>query len=110
MNPRRDWLAGLVVGAWAGFLLVYGLVLGLVLGAAFAIAAAIGRSMAAIGGLFLGAGGVLLMIIGLANANCVGLFAHEDGACTPPDLTAFVAAGLSMAFIGSVATARAIRR
>jgi len=111
MNQRRAWLAGLVVGAWAGFLLVYGLVLGMLLVLAFAILAAIGRrSMAAIGGLLLGAGAILLMIIALANVNCTGLFAHENDACTAPDLTGYVVAGSEMALIGGAFTALSIRR
>ena len=31
MNPRRDWFAGLVLGAWAGFALVYFAIVGAVL-------------------------------------------------------------------------------
>jgi hypothetical protein len=107
---RRDWLAGLVVGAWAGFLLVYGPVLGLLLVLMCAISAAMARSMSAIGGLLLGAGVILLVIIALANANCTGLFAHEDDACTPPDLTGFVIAGSAMVLLGGAFTERSIRR
>jgi hypothetical protein len=54
MNPRRDWLAGLVVGAWAGFCLVYFAIIGATLFVGFLIGAAIGRSLAAVGGLLLG--------------------------------------------------------
>ncbi|HEX2756314.1 MAG TPA: hypothetical protein VHM48_12670 [Candidatus Limnocylindrales bacterium] len=108
MNPRRDWLAGCTVGAWTGFALVYAPVVGAVLFVAFAVPAAIGRSLAAIGGLLVGSGAVMLLMIALANWNCAGLFAGNDSGCTPPDLTGWLVAGAAMALLGGVLTVLAI--
>jgi uncharacterized membrane protein len=108
MNPRRDWFAGVVLGAWIGFSLIYFAIVGAVLLIGFAIGAAIARSLAALGGVLLGAGALLLLILALANANCAGLFDHDEGGCTPPDLTGFLVAGLAMALVGGVLTIRAI--
>jgi hypothetical protein len=110
MNPRRDWFAGFVLGAWIGFSLVYFAVVGAVLLIGFAIGAAIGRSSAALGGVLLGAGALLLLILALANANCTGLFDHGEGGCTPPDLTGFLVAGLAMTVMGGLLTIGALRR
>lgn len=104
MSRRRDWLAGVVVGASAGFLLVYGFVFGVLLTLAFAIPAALGRSTAAIGGLLAGAGAVILVMLTLANLRCAGLLGADDGGCTPPDLTGWFAAGAVMAVSGVVLT------
>ncbi len=99
MNPRRDWFAGLVLGAWTGFCLVYFAIVGVVLFVGFAIGASIGRSRAAIGGLLVGAGAVTLVMLALANANC-------DSGCTPPDLTGWLVAG--SAIVGALITVVAI--
>jgi hypothetical protein len=104
MNPRRDWLAGLVVGAWAGFCLVYFPIIGAVLLVGFSIGAAIARSPAADGGLLAGAGGLILLMLALANWNCAGNYGLHDGACTPPDLTRFLIEGSAMALGGGIVT------
>ena len=109
MNPRRDWFAGLVLGAWAGFALVYFAIVGAVLIVGFAIRATIARSVAALGGMLLGVGALLLIMLGLANANCAGNFGEHDGGCTPPDLTGFLVAGSAMALTGISLTVRAVR-
>jgi hypothetical protein len=108
MNPRGDWLAGSVAGAWIGFLLGYGFVVGAVLFVGFAIAAARARSLVAIGGVLLGSGGVMLLMVGLANANCTGTFGQRHGACTPPDLSGLLVAGLVLAVAGIVLTVHEI--
>jgi hypothetical protein len=108
VSPRRDSFAGFVLGAWIGFALVYFAIVGAVLLIGFAIGAALGRSLAALGGVLLGAGALLLLILALANANCAGLFDHGEDACTPPDLTGFLVAGLGMTLIGGVLTVRAV--
>jgi uncharacterized membrane protein len=108
VNPRRDWFAGCVLGAWTGSCLVYFAIVGAVLIVGFAIGAAVGRSLAAIGGLLLGAGGVMILMLGLANWQCAQDNARANEGCTPPDLTGFLVAGASMALIGRVLTARAI--
>jgi hypothetical protein len=108
MNPRRDWLAGLVVGAWAGFYLVYFPFIGAVLIVGFSIGAAIGRSLAADGGLLAGAGGLILMMLALLKWNCAGNYGLQDGACTPPDLTGFLIEGSALALGGGIVTVLAL--
>ena len=103
MSPRGNWLAGLTVGAWAGFFLVYFPVVGAVLFLGFTIGAAIGRSLEAMAGLLVGAGAAILLMLALANSNC-------QSGCTPPDLTGFVVVGSAMALIGAALTLRIIRR
>lgn len=113
MNRLRQALAGCTVGAWAGFLLVYLPVVGAVLFVGFAIPAAVGRSLTAIAGLFLGSGGVILMMIALTRANCVGLYGGSDEGCSPPDLTGWLIAGGVMLAIGlalAFTTAKQTRR
>jgi hypothetical protein len=73
---------------------------GAVLFVAFAIPAAIGRSLAAIAGLLVGSGGVMLMMIALANANCTGLSGGSGDGCIPPDVTGWLIAGGVMLAIG----------
>jgi hypothetical protein len=109
MSQRRDWLAGCVAGVWTGFLLVYGFIVGAVLFMGFAIAAARARSLIAFGGMLLGSGGILLLILGLADANCAGNFGQRDGACTPPDLSGLLIAGFVLASAGIVLTIHAMR-
>ena len=105
MRQRRDWLAGCVVGAWSGFGLVYAPVYGIVLMLAFAIPAVIGRTrLAAIGGLLGASGGMILLILGLANLNCAALYSGNGGGCTPADLTGWLVAGLAMVLAGAVPT------
>jgi hypothetical protein len=98
MNPRINWFAGLVLGAWTGFCLVYFAIVGAVLFVGFAIGASIGRSREALGGLRVGAGTVILVMLALANANC-------DGGCTPPDLTGWLVTGYVMTTAGLLRTA-----
>ncbi len=106
---RRDWFAAFVLGAWAGFLLVYGVVLGLALIATFAALAWRRRSEAAIGGLLTGADGSLLLILSLANLNCSGLADGGGGSCTPPDLTGWFVSGWLLVLVGVGLTTRAAR-
>jgi len=107
---RRDWFPGLVIGAWSGFLLVYGPVVGVALFLAFGVPALVRRSTPAIGGLLVGSGATILTMLGLAQASCLGLIGMGDGACTPPDLTGWLLVGSAMATAGlalSVSAARA---
>jgi hypothetical protein len=104
MNRRRDWLAGLVFGVWAGLLLIYGLVAGVLLVLGFVILAAIDRSRIAFGGLFVGGGAALLLIVALVNLNCAGLYGLDDGGCVPPDLTGWPVTGSVIAMAGVVLT------
>ena len=110
MNPQREWLVGCTVGAWIGLMFIYAPVVGAVLVVAFAIPAAIGRSLAAIAGLFIGSGGVVLMIIALMNWNCAGLYGGADEGCGPPDLTGRLIAGGVMLAIGLALTLASVTR
>jgi hypothetical protein len=107
---RGDWLAGLTLGTWAGFLLIYGLVGGVALMLAFGALAWRRRSTAALGGMFLGAGGVLSLVLALANLNCAGLYASDGGSCTPPDLSAFLVAGSVFVLTGLGLSVRSAQR
>ena len=101
MNPRRDWLAGLTVGAWAGFALVYFPFVGAVLMIGFTLGAVVKRATVALGGLLLGAGTAMLAMLLLASSSC-------QAGCTAPDVTGFVVAGSSMALVGGIVSVRAV--
>jgi hypothetical protein len=110
LNPRGDWLAGCVLGTWAGFCALYVPPFGLILFVLFAVPAVILRSLAAATGLLVGTGAMMLLVIGLANWNCAQDNARAGESCTPPDLTGFVVAGSVLALTGGVLTVRAIRK
>jgi hypothetical protein len=110
LNPRGDWLAGCVLGTWAGFCAVYVPPFGLILFLAFAVPAMIIRSLAETSGLLLGTGAMMLWVIALANWNCAQDNARAGESCSPPDLTGFVMVGSAMGLIGGVLTVRALRR
>lgn len=107
MNPRGDWLAGWVLGTWAGFS-VYVPVFGVILFVVFAVPALILRSVPAITGLLVGTGAMTLLVIALANRSCAQDNARAGESCTPPDLTAWLVAGSTMGIAGGVLTIRAI--
>jgi len=110
VNPRGDWLAGCVTGTWAGFCALYVPTVGLILFIVFAVPALILRSMAATTGLLVGTGTMMLLVIALANWNCAQDNSRPGESCTPPDLTGFLVAGLTMALMGGVLTIGAIRK
>jgi hypothetical protein len=84
--------------------------LGAILFVLFAVPAAIVRSLAAIEGLLTGAGGLMLLVIGLATWHCAQTNARQDEGCTPPDLTGFLIVGSAMTITGSALTILAIVR
>jgi hypothetical protein len=108
VNPRGDWLAGCVLGTWAGFFALYVPTFGVILFVLFAVPAMILRSLVALTGLLIGTGTMTLLVIALANGNCVQDNARPGESCTPPDLTAWLVAGSAMAIAGGVLTARAV--
>jgi hypothetical protein len=110
VNPRGDWLAGCVLGAWSGFSLVYVPPFGAILFVAFLIPAAILRAPAAIPGLLVGSGGVMLQVIALATWSCTNVNSRAGESCTPPDVTGLLVAGFAMVLIGGALTARAVIR
>jgi hypothetical protein len=107
---RRDGLAGLTLGAWAGFLLIYGVVGGVALMLAFGVVAWRRRSWAALGGMFIGAGGLLILVLSLANLNCSGLYGSEGGSCASPDLTGLLLMGLLLLAVGAALSVLAAAR
>ena len=108
MNPRGDWLAGCVLGTWAGFCSVYVPVFGLILFVVFAVPALILRSLPATTGLLVGTGSMMLLVIALANWSCAQDNARAGESCTPPDLTPWLVAGSAIVIAGGVLTIRAI--
>jgi hypothetical protein len=109
LNPRGDWLAGCVLGTWAGFCAVYVPAFGLILFVVFAVPALIFRSLPAMTGLLFGTGSMALLVIALANWSCAQDNARAGESCTSPDLTGFLVAGSAMAIAGGILTVRAIR-
>ena len=108
LNPRGDWLAGCVLGTWAGFCAVYVPPIGLMLFVLFALPGAILRSFPALSGLLVGTGAMMLTVIALANWSCAQDNARAGESCTPPDLTAWLVAGSVLAIAGGIPTARAV--
>jgi hypothetical protein len=108
LNPRGDWLAGCVVGTWAGFCAVYVPTFGLILFVVFTVPAVILRSLPALTGLLFGTGSMMLLVIALANWSCAQDNARAGESCTPPDLTAWLVAGSVMAIAGGILTVRAV--
>jgi hypothetical protein len=108
VSRRREWLAGAVVGAWGGFLLVEGPVVGLALLAAFGAGAVTARSAAAAAGLLAATGGVILLMFLLVNLNCIGLYGGTGDECTPPDVTWWFGVGSLLTVIGVGLTGAAV--
>jgi hypothetical protein len=91
---RPAWLAGLVVGAFAGFLALEGPAIGYALFAAFAVGAIVrGPRTASLAGLLIGTGAVELAILTLANASCASFDKVPGQDCSSPDLGPWLVAG-----------------
>jgi hypothetical protein len=105
----RDWLAGLVVGAAAGFLLAALPTLGAVLVFAFAVAALLSRTrVAALGGLLVGMPAVWLTVIGVAAARCAAFDAQPGQECAMGDVWGWVAIAVGLLAMGLVLTMRSM--
>ena len=110
-SSRSAWLAGLVVGAAAGFLAVEVPVAGGLFFVAFAVPALLVRPrLAALGGLLNGAGSALVLVLKLAVASCDTFDRQPGQGCTSPDLGEWFAAGVGMTAIGIVLTVLAVAR
>lgn len=110
-DPGRRWLAGLTVGASAGFATLVIPTLGWFLVLAFLIPALlVGRArLFAAGGLLIGLGAVWLVLVGRVALQCPARDPSEIG-CHAPDLGPWLAAGGLMLGAGMLVTAFAIRR
>jgi hypothetical protein len=51
---------------------------------------------------------VIVLMLALANWNCVANYGLHDRACTPPDLTGFLIEGSAMALGGGIVTVLAL--
>jgi hypothetical protein len=110
-SPRqgRGWLAGLVVGAAAGFLTLEFPSLGWFLAIAFAgPAAVVGPRLAAIGGLLTGLGGTWTVFIGRTALTCRST--GEELGCQAPGIEPWLAFGGGMLAVGLALSAIALAR
>lgn len=107
---RRNWLAGLAVGASAGFFFAELPTLGAVLVVAFAVPAIVSRDrIAALGGLLVGIPAMWLTIIGVATARCAAFDAQPGQECGMGDVLGWVGIALGVLAIGLVLTIRSMR-
>src|SRR3954447_15275404 len=103
-RERRSWLAGLVVGAGAGFLTLEFPSLGWLLAIAFAVpAAVVGPRLAAIGGLLTGLGGIWTLFIGRTALTCRST--GDELGCQAPGIEPWLAFGGGMLAVGLVLSA-----
>ena len=108
---RRDWFAGLAVGAAAGFLLAVLPTLGAVLAVVFAVPALRSRTrVAALGGLLVGMPAVWLTIMGMAAARCAAFDGQPGQECGMGDIWGWGAIVVGLLAIGLVLTVRSMRR
>ena len=107
---RRDWIAGLAVGAGVGFFFAELPILGAILAVAFAVPALLSRTrVAALGGLLIGIPAMWLTIMGLATARCAEFDAQPGQECEMGDVTGWVAIAVGVLAIGVVLTIRTLR-
>ena len=100
-GPRQSWLAGLALGAIGGFLTLEFPVLGLAICLATAVVIwRTGRAMAGTGGLFVGIGGMWLLLFGRVALDC-----RVASGCTAPDIGTTVATSGGVLAIGLVVSA-----
>ena len=105
-GPRESWLAGLILGAAGGFLMLEFPLLGL----AICLAAAVviwrtGSAMAGAGGLFVGIGGMWVFLFGRVALDC-----RSESGCTAPNIAAAVATSTGVLAIGLALSVLAVIR
>jgi hypothetical protein len=108
---RTAWLAGLVLGVPAAFLvLVFPLVGVLILLAAVALLLLRGPRRFGIGGLLIGFGSTWTALLLLARLNCDAFNAAPNQGCTePPTIDTYLVAGVILAMLGLALTLVAVR-
>ena len=111
MNRRRDWFAGLVVGAAAGFLFAALPTLGAVLAVAFAVPALLSRTrVAALGGLLVGLPAAWLTDHRRwPTGRCAAFDAQPGQECGMGDISGWVAIAVGLLAFGLVLTVRSMR-
>jgi hypothetical protein len=109
---RRDWLAGLVVGAVAGFWFAEFPTLGMVIAVAFAVPAVLSRArLAALGGLLVGLPGTWLLVIGQATLRCAEFDAQPGQECVMADVGGWIAVAFALLVVGvGLSVAAALRQ
>jgi len=110
-SKASTWLAGLVVGAVAGFWFAEWPTFGAVLAIAFALPAALSKArLPALGGLLVGMPAIWLTVIGAATARCADFGAQPGQECVMSDIGPwpFVAVGLLL--VGTICSLAAARR
>lgn len=108
-RTRSSWIAGLAVGAAAGFLALELPTIGYLILVLFAIpAAVVGPRAAAIGGLLIGFGGVWLLLLGRVAVSCRAI----DGeiGCQSPGIEQWLAVGAAVMAVGVALTIAAVVR
>ena len=111
-SRRTRWLAGLVVGAASGFVVLLAGPVGLLVALAFALSCVRAReALSPLAGLLTGVGSITLALIAVANARCTTVATTMSySSCTAPDLSTWVAiAGVSV-LAGVALSMAAIRR
>ena len=105
-GPRESLLAGLALGAIAGFLMLEFPLLGLAicLGATLAIWRK-GQAIAGLGGLFVGIGGMWAALFGRVALDC-----RSDSGCAAPDIGAAVATSAIVLAVGALLSSLAAVR
>jgi hypothetical protein len=107
---RSNWVAGLVVGAVAGFLLAELPAAAAVIALAFAVPAlASARRLPAIAGLLVGLPAMWLTVIGLATARCAEFDAQPGSACGMADVSGLAVVAAALLVVGLVASVAAVR-
>ena len=110
-SKASAWLAGLVVGAIAGFMLAELPTLGLFVALAFAVGAVISRDrLAALGGLLVGIPAAWLLVVGLATVHCADFDAQPGQECVMADLGGWGVVAAAILALGLVASVLAARR
>jgi hypothetical protein len=105
-HARSSWLAGLVLGAGGGFLLVEFPTAGLVIVVgALVIVARAGRALPGLGGLLIGIGAVWIALFGRIKLTCTA----ETG-CFAPSIDTYVAASIALFVTGLTLSGLALAR
>jgi hypothetical protein len=107
----RDWLAGLVVGLLAGFLLAAWPTIGVLVAFVFAAPPAVSSSRpAGLGGLLVGVPTSWLAVIALAAGRCAEFNAAPGRECMAPDLSPWMSIATGLLVIGVSMSVRVARR
>jgi hypothetical protein len=105
-GPSSSWVAGVVLGALSGFLLIMFPPLGAILVTVAAILVMrTGRVLPGLGGLLVGLGGMWGLLFGRVKLSCIA----EDG-CTSPSIDLYIGIGFAVLLVGLVMSFLEIHR